>query len=292
MVPNEDKEEMKRRGRPVILVLGGGFLAFLGFNLDQPLVGALGLLAVALGFLEIVRHNNKMRAAKQKASEEAEIRAHQLRIARGEVGPPPQHYKSPPAQSDAYYGPTAPPPHSGGAASSPQYSESPPAQSDAYYGPTAPPPYSPTRSTTTPTWRWAVAAGSAVVLIAAVFYALKPTETTTTTVSETVTVTAAPQAGGDRLGANGSAAAVPAGATPCPITFASSEFTSSAIGTSTTSCAFAEAVRRAYIDNPVRNSPTVVEAFSPVTNLHYKMSCSGGAVVRCTGGRNADIYVY
>lgn len=283
---------MKRRGRPIILIFGGAFLAFIGFNLEQALLGAFGLVCVALGVLEIFRHQQKKQAAKKKASEEAEIRAHQLRVARGEVGPPAHYYEPPVSQPKPHSRPTAPPPHSEAAALPPQYDESPRAQSNPHYGPITPPSQSPSRSTTNPAWRWAVAAAAVAILIAAVFYALKPAQTATTTVSETVTVTASPEAQQDRPVANSSDGVVPVGATPCPITFDSSEFESSALGTSTTSCAFAEAVRRAYIDNPVRNGSTVVEAFSPVTGLNYKMSCSGDAVVRCTGGRNADIYIY
>jgi hypothetical protein len=59
-----------------------------------------------------------------------------------------------------------------------------------------------------------------------------------------------------------------------------------------TSCAFAESVRRAYINNSGRNRSVTIEAVSPATKLSYTMSCTGDQVVRCAGGNNAVVYIY
>jgi hypothetical protein len=85
---------------------------------------------------------------------------------------------------------------------------------------------------------------------------------------------------------------VPSYSTPCPSLFYNSEFPTSAVGSSVTSCAFAEQVRLQYLNQPRRNGPVVVYAYSPVTGRGYWMSCSGSGVVTCTGGDNAVIYLY
>ena len=53
-----------------------------------------------------------------------------------------------------------------------------------------------------------------------------------------------------------------------------------------TTCPFAEDVRSAYESH----GPGVVDAYSPVTNQTYAMSCSSGSYVVCTGGENASVY--
>lgn len=60
-------------------------------------------------------------------------------------------------------------------------------------------------------------------------------------------------------------------------------------GSGVTSCAFAGAVRQAYLDS---GGSSYVSAYSPVTGTTYGMSCSGGAVVSCSGGNNAVVYIY
>ena len=85
---------------------------------------------------------------------------------------------------------------------------------------------------------------------------------------------------------------VPADATPCASSFSDAEFTTSAIGNNVTSCPFAEAVRYQYLRRGVRNAPVVLDVISPVTHKSYSMACSGGQVVRCSGGNNAVVYLY
>jgi hypothetical protein len=53
-----------------------------------------------------------------------------------------------------------------------------------------------------------------------------------------------------------------------------------------TTCPFAEDVRAAYESH----GPGVVDAYSPVTNQTYAMSCSSGSEVVCTGGNNASVF--
>lgn len=55
---------------------------------------------------------------------------------------------------------------------------------------------------------------------------------------------------------------------------------------------FAEQVRLAYLGQPVREGTVSVAATSPVTGQTYRMTCTGGAVVECTGGNNAVVYLY
>lgn len=58
---------------------------------------------------------------------------------------------------------------------------------------------------------------------------------------------------------------------------------------SVTSCEFAENVADAYWSN----GTGTVYAYSPVTNVEYKMYCqlSQASVVVCTGGKNAVVYI-
>ncbi|MDV8022176.1 hypothetical protein [Rhodococcus sp. IEGM 1330] len=89
-------------------------------------------------------------------------------------------------------------------------------------------------------------------------------------------------------------ATLPAGAQTCPATVASSSgLRGSAVGSSVTSCPFAEEVRLAYTRaGSDRNSRTVV-ASSPVTGKRYEMNCvSSAQLVTCTGGENAVVYLF
>jgi hypothetical protein len=55
-----------------------------------------------------------------------------------------------------------------------------------------------------------------------------------------------------------------------------------------TTCGFAQNVASAY-----RSSPSsVVNAYSPTTNDHYSMTCSGSNPTVCRGGNNASVYIY
>ncbi|MEV6340758.1 protein kinase [Nocardia vinacea] len=88
---------------------------------------------------------------------------------------------------------------------------------------------------------------------------------------------------------------LPAGAKPCAQLYpALGRFTSSAIGTTVTSCAFAEEVRKAYAnggDSTITDRS--VMAHSPIKNRDYKMNCTAGdQFATCSGGENAIVYVY
>ena len=82
-------------------------------------------------------------------------------------------------------------------------------------------------------------------------------------------------------------AALPPNAEACPDNH-------SAVGTSTTSCAFAEQVRLAYAASGSPSpTPRDVDAYSPVTQQYYTMTCSAnGRLVTCSGGNDALVYVY
>ncbi|MGX1768849.1 hypothetical protein ACWIE7_11155 [Dietzia sp. NPDC055343] len=83
----------------------------------------------------------------------------------------------------------------------------------------------------------------------------------------------------------------PAGAYEC-WTSGSAGYNSVAVGSSVTSCEFAESVWGEYIGSGGNGGSMTVRAYSPVTGSGYTMSCSGGAVVTCTGGNNAVVYIY
>ena len=89
--------------------------------------------------------------------------------------------------------------------------------------------------------------------------------------------------------------ALPPGATPCPPVYGSAgPFTKSAVGTSMTSCPFAEEVRRAYATSgPPSSTPRHINVRSPVTHQLYPMNCAAdGPLVTCDGGHDALVYLY
>ncbi|RDI49201.1 serine/threonine-protein kinase [Nocardia mexicana] len=91
------------------------------------------------------------------------------------------------------------------------------------------------------------------------------------------------------------AATPPPGATACQgSSAAQGPFSKSATGSSVTSCAFAEEVRKAYAQAAGTSGGSAsVVAVSPVTGRSYPMDCTAaGKVVTCTGGENAVVYVY
>lgn len=90
----------------------------------------------------------------------------------------------------------------------------------------------------------------------------------------------------------GDSEVVPSNAKACPTAYSTTEFPTSAIGNDTTSCPFAEEVRRQYINQSGRNTTVTVDALSPVTGQMYRMTCSGHRVVKCTGGNDAVVYIY
>ncbi|MGW6421127.1 protein kinase domain-containing protein [Nocardia sp. NPDC055053] len=86
---------------------------------------------------------------------------------------------------------------------------------------------------------------------------------------------------------------LPAGAQPCESGSASGAFGKVAVGSTVTSCGFAEAVRAAYASGGSGTGPRSVVAASPVTGRTYTMNCvPEGKLVTCTGGENAVVYVY
>ncbi|MFC4126424.1 serine/threonine-protein kinase [Nocardia rhizosphaerae] len=86
---------------------------------------------------------------------------------------------------------------------------------------------------------------------------------------------------------------LPASARPCESAATGGMFSQAAIGTTVTSCGFAEAVRAAYAAGGESSGPRSVVAASPVTGRTYTMTCTpDGALVTCTGGENAVVYVY
>lgn len=78
--------------------------------------------------------------------------------------------------------------------------------------------------------------------------------------------------------------------TPAPASSASSGSACESglsVGANTT-CAFARAVRSAFEQS---GGSSVVEAYSPVTNRSYTMSCStSGVTTVCRGGNNASVF--
>jgi hypothetical protein len=85
---------------------------------------------------------------------------------------------------------------------------------------------------------------------------------------------------------------VPAYSTACRSSFFNGEFGTSAVGSTVTSCEFAEVVRSAYVNQSRRGGTVVVNAYSPVTNMVYRMTCRGNRVVACEGGTDALVYLY
>ncbi|MQY29617.1 protein kinase domain-containing protein [Nocardia aurantia] len=97
--------------------------------------------------------------------------------------------------------------------------------------------------------------------------------------------------------ASGAPASLPSTATVCSNSSGSGaqgKFTKAATGSTATTCAFAEAVRKAYAQAAAgSSSPATISATSPVTGRSYTMNCTAkGELVTCTGGENAVVYVY
>lgn len=120
----------------------------------------------------------------------------------------------------------------------------------------------------------------------------------TSTVS--VTATAPADTGGSDAGAEAvptvqparpAQGSRPAGAYECT-SVGSGPYDSVAVGSSVTSCEFAESVWSQYVRTGTLGQSKTVRAYSPVTGMSYTMSCSGGAVVTCTGGNNAVVHIY
>ncbi|CAM3655320.1 hypothetical protein H7J08_08630 [Mycobacterium frederiksbergense] len=68
-------------------------------------------------------------------------------------------------------------------------------------------------------------------------------------------------------------------------------YSRAAAGTQITSCPFAESVRDA-VNATGQPAPRMVNAYSPVTNKWYPMTCVVESVLTCRGGNDAVVYVY
>ncbi len=83
---------------------------------------------------------------------------------------------------------------------------------------------------------------------------------------------------------------LPAGAVECGVSVGG-VYRGAARGNDVTSCPFAESVRDA-LNNAGGQVPTSVDAYSPVTKKHYRMSCAMEWLITCRGGDDAVVYVY
>lgn len=60
----------------------------------------------------------------------------------------------------------------------------------------------------------------------------------------------------------------------------------------TTSCPFAINVHAAYVSAGIEGGDGTVEAYSPVTNEHYTLTCTGSQPALCTGGVAARVIIF
>ncbi|KQR97428.1 hypothetical protein ASG12_15970 [Williamsia sp. Leaf354] len=91
------------------------------------------------------------------------------------------------------------------------------------------------------------------------------------------------------------ASGAPNGSTPCPIRYARTGlYRASSVGSSATTCGFAEEVRIAYARTGRPGQlPRPVSATSPETGETIRMICAAeGPTVTCTGGDDAVVYLY
>ena len=135
-------------------------------------------------------------------------------------------------------------------------------------------------------------AGPQVVQIAATDAAFKTAGCSTWSLASAAG--GAPAAPAPAMPAPSSSGTLPPGAQPCPSTGGSGSFTHSAVGSSKTSCPFAEQVRVAYgASGPPSSTPRQITAGSPVTGDSYTVTCAAnGSLVTCTGGDYAIVYLY
>lgn len=110
--------------------------------------------------------------------------------------------------------------------------------------------------------------------------------TSSTSTSTTTSRTTAPRP---------TVAGAPQGSTPCPVLFPPYDlYRASSVGSSVTTCGFAERVRKAYADSGRPGQlPRPVVATSPETGERIRMMCAAEArIVTCTGGDDAVVYIY
>ncbi|GGF32944.1 hypothetical protein [Williamsia phyllosphaerae] len=87
----------------------------------------------------------------------------------------------------------------------------------------------------------------------------------------------------------------PEGSRACPIVYGQTGlYEASSVGTSATTCGFAEQVRLAYsASGPPGQLPRTVRATSPETGQRIAMMCAAqGPIVTCNGGDDALVYLY
>lgn len=107
----------------------------------------------------------------------------------------------------------------------------------------------------------------------------QPTTPSSTTTSSSSSSSTQPERSGK----------LPAGAKKC---YGPKQGVAVGRGTDVTSCAFAGAVRDAYLQEKPKGGKASLEVRSPVTKKSYSMSCTGAAVTRCTGGNDAVVVLY
>lgn len=118
-----------------------------------------------------------------------------------------------------------------------------------------------------------------------------PVTSTVVATAEQEPVQEAPQVQPAQPAPAAPAASAPAGSYQCS-NAGGGALSRSAVGSSVTSCQFAQSVRQAYLADGNSGGSATIWAYSPVTGRGYTMSCSGGSVVTCTGGNNAVVYIY
>ena len=90
-------------------------------------------------------------------------------------------------------------------------------------------------------------------------------------------------------------AGAPSGSRPCPVIYPPYQlYRASSVGSSVTTCGFAERVRKAYADSGRPGQlPRAVVATSPETGERIRMMCAARSdIVTCTGGDDAVVYIY
>jgi hypothetical protein len=82
---DDQRNETKRRGGPLLLIVLGALIALIGFSTGGfgIWLGVLGLFSIGVAALAIKQNAAKDAIAAKRRAEDAEIRADQLRKARG-----------------------------------------------------------------------------------------------------------------------------------------------------------------------------------------------------------------
>jgi hypothetical protein len=80
-----EKDQHKKAMQALAGIFGGPLLAAIGFGTHIWLLGILGVLGFVAGIFTVYKTVKQRQEVKRIKAEEAEIRAYQLRKARGEV---------------------------------------------------------------------------------------------------------------------------------------------------------------------------------------------------------------